>query len=187
MPPTEEIQSSLEGALRLARLDPAGMSCFNVSIEGFWRSFFAALITAPGYVILVADAYNTTGIPADLGLVVFVETLAYIANWLAFPLAAAGLTRLLGVSGRYVPLIVATNWSTVIQVAFLVACLLLATFSPFDIRTPLLTTALIVVLVYQWFVIRTSLQAGSGIALGLVVVDLIVSRLINMVADTLTG
>jgi hypothetical protein len=36
-------------------------------------------------------------------------------------------------------------------------------------------------------VIRTSLQAGGGIALGLVVIDLITSRLINMVADALTG
>lgn len=186
MPPPEEIRSSLEGAFRLARFDPAGMGGFNLTVEGFWRSFFAALIALPGYVILVSDTYSAGGMPADLGLVVFVEALAYCANWLAFPLIAALLTRLLGLGSRYVPLIVATNWSTVIQVTLLVGALLVATFAPFDIRTPLLTIALVLVLVYQWFVIRTALQAGGGIALGLVVIDLIVSRLINLGADMLT-
>jgi uncharacterized membrane protein YobD (UPF0266 family) len=186
MPSREEIKSALLGAADLARLDASGMGRFDLSIEGFWNSFFAAALAAPGYLILVLDAYATEGAPADLGLVFFVETIAYAANWIVFPLAAALLTRVLGLGARYVPLIVAGNWAAVLQVALLVVALAIGSLAPGDLRSPLLLAALAAVMVYQWFVIRTALQTSGGIALAFLVIDVLLSRLINLSADSFT-
>jgi hypothetical protein len=55
MPNQEEVLRSIYGAYRLAWLDRSGMSQLNLSVEGFWRSFFAAILVAPGYALLVAQ------------------------------------------------------------------------------------------------------------------------------------
>jgi hypothetical protein len=39
------------------------------------------------------------------------------------------------------------------------------------------------ILVYQWFVIRTALETTGGIALMLLLIDLIITSMINMGAD----
>ena len=55
MPDHEEVLHSLYGAYRLAFLDRSGMSHFNLSVDGFWRSFFAAVLVAPGFALLVVQ------------------------------------------------------------------------------------------------------------------------------------
>lgn len=53
MPKFSEIATALYGAYRLARLDPQGMQYFDLSIGGFWRSFFAAVLMAPFFALLI--------------------------------------------------------------------------------------------------------------------------------------
>ena len=42
IPTTREIVFGLYGAWRLAHLDRGGLGYFDASVEGFWKSFFAA-------------------------------------------------------------------------------------------------------------------------------------------------
>ena len=56
---------SIYGAYRLARLDAAGMSYFDTSVAGFWRSFFAAVIIAPFYAMLLAIRFPIIAADAD--------------------------------------------------------------------------------------------------------------------------
>jgi hypothetical protein len=185
MPDREEVYRSLYGALRLAFLDPSGLAHFNFSIEGFWRSFFAAVLVAPGFAILIAQKLLARAEPFDPGWATLVQLLAYGLSWAAFPLAAVALTRLLGVSQNYVPLIVALNWGAVLQVvAFLTAVLI-------GLALPGLLEGLIMLLVtggilfYQWFITRSALQTSGGIALMLVLIDLVLNSAINATADRL--
>ena len=67
MPPKQEIVASLYGAWRLMRLDPTGMTYFNLSADGFWRSFFAAVIVAPAYVLFVVVGLATAHCRQDNG------------------------------------------------------------------------------------------------------------------------
>jgi hypothetical protein len=53
MPSYAEIQRALQGAWLLARGDTRGMGLFDLSVEGFWRSFAAALLAAPAYVLVL--------------------------------------------------------------------------------------------------------------------------------------
>ena len=45
---------ALAGSLRLARGEPTGLSYFDRSLDGFWRSFRAAVICYPLYLLLLS-------------------------------------------------------------------------------------------------------------------------------------
>jgi hypothetical protein len=140
---------------------------------------------APAYVLVLLDQYRLAGWPDQPWATAFVEGLGYVIGWTAFPLAAIPLTRLLGLSERYVPLIVANNWSTVIQVALYTLVVILGLILPASMRTTALLTATLTILVYQWFVIRSALITTGGIAAALVVIDLLLSVTVSRVLDGL--
>jgi hypothetical protein len=181
MPDREEVLSALYGAYRLAWFDVSGMTLFNLTVEGFWRSFFAAVLVAPAYAVLVG--LRTPAAEVNIALVFLAESLGYVLAWCAFPLVALVLTRLLGLDRNYVALIVAHNWSAVPQTAAFVAVVLLGAILPEALSTLLVTLTTGAILVYQWFVIRTALQSSGGIALMLLLVDLVVTSLISAGAD----
>jgi hypothetical protein len=184
IPDQAEVVRSLYGAWRLAWLDPSGMGHFNLSVEGFWRSFFAAVLVAPGYALLVAqDLAAREEAVSPIGALL-VETLAYAAAVAAFPVAAIILTQLLGLSRNYVALIVAANWAAVIQMgAFLAAVALGFVLPPLGGLAVMLATGAI--LFYQWFVIRTTLDTTAGIAIAFVLVDVLLTGTISFAAESL--
>lgn len=183
MPDRGEVLSGLFGAYRLAWFDPSGMAHFNLTVEGFWRSFFAAVLVAPAYAILVGMQLAAETEEFNLALVFWVEAIAYVLAWAAFPLVAVVLTRLLGLDRNYVALIVAVNWTAVLQTGAFLAVVLLALVLPQGLGTLVVTLTTLAILVYQWFVIRTSLQTTGGVALMLLLVDLVITTMINAGAD----
>jgi len=183
MPPREEVVGSLWGAYLLARADPSGMTRFNLTFEGFWRSFFAAVLVAPGYAILVADKLMTRPEAVDPLWATLVEGLAYVASWAAFPLAAVIATRLLDLGHLYVALIVATNWAAAIQIVLFVLALILSLVLPGLLAGLVLAVVTVAILLYQWFVIRTALMTTGGVAFGLVLLDLVLNTIINVIAE----
>jgi hypothetical protein len=183
MPDREEVLSGLYGAYRLAYFDAAGMAHFNLTVEGFWRSFFAAVLVAPAYAILVGMQLAASAEEFNFALLLLTEGIGYVLAWCAFPLVAIVLTRLLGLDRNYVALIVAVNWSSVLQTGAFLAVVLLGVIMPQGLGTFLVTLTTLAILIYQWFVIRTSLQSTGGIALMLLLVDLVITSMINAGAD----
>jgi hypothetical protein len=182
MPDRAEVLSALYGAFRLVWFDASGMTYFNLTVEGFWRSFFAAILVAPAYAILVG-MQSAEAEDFNLALVFLTESIGYVLAWCAFPIVALVLTRMLGLDRNYVALIVAHNWSAVPQTAAFVAVVLLGVILPQGLGTLLVTLTTGAILVYQWFVIRTALQSSGGIALMLLLVDLVVTSMISAGAD----
>jgi len=80
------VTAALTGAWRLARLDPQGMRWFDLSERGFWRSFQAAVIAAPAYLLLLllyqAHAPESTDATSSLTL----QMLLFAVQWATFPL-----------------------------------------------------------------------------------------------------
>ena len=87
-----EIGPALYGAWRLAHLDPDGMRYFGSSVTGFWRSFRVAVLAAPLWIIILA--VSLAPLPATGGWfrLVVAQTIGYVIQWVAFPLAAFYLT-----------------------------------------------------------------------------------------------
>ena len=183
MPSYPYIVRSVQAALLLARGETRGMALLDLSVEGFWRSFSAALIVAPAYLLVLLDQYRLLGWPEHPWSTLVAEIASYLLGWVAFPLAAIPLTRLLGLSTRYVPLIIANNWSTVVQVGLYTTVVLVGIILPAELRTMALFAATLAVLAYQWFVIRTALATTGVIALGLVVIDVLLSITTSRILD----
>jgi len=183
VPGALEITRALYGAWRLARLDRNGMTWFEASVEGFWRSFFAFAIVAPGYAVLRIVEHNQIAIAAGAGRILVVEGTSYVVQIVAYPLLMLYLCRALERSERYVRFIVALNWSVVLQMALLVPATLLAAG---EAGLPgVRHLALIAVLFYQWFITRTALDVPGLVALGAVFIDLVISVIVGAMAYSL--
>jgi hypothetical protein len=183
MPDRKEVLSALYGAYRLAWFDGSGMAHFNLTVDGFWRSFFAAVLVAPAYALLVGMQLPVGAESFNLALAFLTESIGYALAWCAFPLVAIVLTRLLGLDRNYVALIVAINWTAVLQTGGFLAAVLLGMIFPEVLGNLLVTLIGGVILIYQWFVIRTALRSTGGIALMLLLVDLVITSIINAGAD----
>jgi biotin transporter BioY len=180
-----EIRRGLEGALAILRREPAAMAFFDLSFEGFLRSFSAALLAFPAYLVLVLHSLPDGPATLAFPLFLLVETGGYLAGWLAFPLAAALVLRAMGESRRFVPLVVANNWAALLQIHFLLAAVLLAAVLPQPTGAVLVTGATLAALAYQWLVVKTALEAPGQVAAGFVLLDVVASMLVNAGTDRL--
>src|ERR1044072_9647678 len=91
-----EVQLAVGGALKLARGDARGRVFFDLSIGGFWRSFRAAAICYPMYLILLAlRVTEAQWAGAGLGRILAVETVAFVISWAALPLVLQPVGRVL--------------------------------------------------------------------------------------------
>lgn len=187
MPTLREIVMSIYGAWRLARLDANGMSYFDISVEGVWRSFFAAVMIAPFYALMLAVRFPLTGGDVDPLLFVLAEGVAYVVSWVAYPVVLVSLTQAMGCRERFPAYLVAYNWSMILQNAlFLPIGILGATGAiPGDAASFLWLIALVAVLVYTWFIARTALALPPFTCVGIVVLDIALSFLVSAIADGL--
>jgi len=188
MPFSEELRSSIFGAWRIAHLDADAMRHFNLSIDGFWRSFAAAPLTAPAFLLIAALTRAAPGDEAmaePLGGYLLGRLLLFVVAWVAFPVVMIPVARLLNLSQTYVPFIIAWNWSQVlVVVVFLVASLLFASgLLPVGAATLVFMFAYVSVLFYQYLVTRLALDCPPLMAVGVVALDLVLSLLINAGAD----
>lgn len=184
MPDRQEIWSSIYGAFRLARFDESGLSHFNISVEGFWRSFFAAVLVAPGYVILASQGFVAGGESLSVWTLL-VHVGIYAASWMIFPLAAFFAMDMLKLGHRYTALIVAVNWASVIEISVMIAGLGLAMILPPDAANLLIVAIVMALVIYQWFVIRTALQSTGALAFAFVLFGLLISAMLEQLTGRL--
>ncbi len=184
-----ETAYALFGAYRLAHLDPSGLQHFNATVQGFWRSFLAALIVAPGYAILIG--LELGGAPdaasLDWGHIALVQAIAYVISWTAFPVAMHYLTSLIGRHEEYVGYIVAYNWAAVIQMGVMLPAAAVQAMIPGSAGGLIMLPVVIATAFYQWFIARTALRVGGGTAAGIVGFDFALSLLVAGIAATIRG
>jgi hypothetical protein len=185
-PPARDIAAALYGAYRLARFDVSGHKFFDISNAGFWRSFYAAVLIAPFYFVLLnLRLAEFSDVPAIRFFAL--ESIAYVIAWVAFPLLMASLVRQIKVDHNYIRFIVAYNWSAVLQNALFlpIEIFAMAGILPTDAANLLGLMALVTIVIYIWFVTRTALDVTGSMAAGIVGIDLIMSILINTIATGL--
>jgi hypothetical protein len=183
-----EVQLAVGGALRLAVGDRRGLGVFDVSIDGFWRSFRAGAICYPLYLLLLslrisALHWEASGVASILA----VETIAYVISWVAFPLVILPLARQLGRADRFLAFMVAYNWSQIPQTALVV---LVGLESATGLLPPSGAAfagflAAIATLVYEWYIARVALAVTGAQATLVVIIDLVLSTALGRVAEQL--
>lgn len=177
---------AIYGAWRLARGDAGGMAYFEDSVTGFWRSFWAAGIILPFYLLLIS--LRLAGSEVELNPLRYytAEMIAYVIAWTAFPVVMLSVAPALERKDHYIRYIVAYNWAAVLQNAVYMPLGLLhfAGVLPSDGATFLLLVALGVILMYTWFVTVTALEVNGAVAAALVAGDFVLSLFIDSLADT---
>jgi hypothetical protein len=183
-----EVRSALSGALRLAVGDRRGLRYFDVSIDGFWHSFRAAAICYPFYLFLLAlRVSHVQWQHFGIATIFIVETIAYVISWVIFPLVILPLCGVMRRDDRFLAFMVAYNWSQVPQTA-------LFTVIGLDGLTGLLPPAslpgaefiaAIVAMLYEWYIARVALAAGTAVAVLIVLIDLLLGTALSRVAEAL--
>jgi len=124
IPSVQEILSSLYGAWRLVLRDAEGMRWLTLTVPGFWNSFFGIVLVLP--IVLVVATLPGAGkevLEISYGMLAF-ET---VVAWTIRPFILLGLCYLLNRTQRFVALMIAWNWVSVMQtVIFTIAAMLIA-------------------------------------------------------------
>jgi len=176
IPSFDDIVRYVVGAGLLLKNDERGMAAFDVSLRGFLQSFAAALIVLPLFAFVHFVQSREIGVDATpMGVAI----LAYAVQWLAFPLTAAGLAKLMHREQHFVPYVVAANWASIIQIAVVAAAVLLGTLLSPAVAGLLLLLVTIGLLVYDFFIARIAFHTPGLDGGAVVIVQLLVSMLVQ--------
>jgi hypothetical protein len=181
-PSLTEISMALQGSIQLARLDAGGLKLFNRTPAGFWRSFFAAILTAPlrVYMVLLARQIPDT----DPLRVITVETISYVISWLIYPFAMLIVVDLIGRRERYFDYMVAYNWASIPQNVLQVLVITIAVASP-PLGGLLFLIVIVSLLVYQWFIARSALLISSTVAVALALFEFALGLALDRITQAL--
>jgi hypothetical protein len=189
----DEVNRSLKGTMALLHLRVEGLSAFDISERGFWRSFTAIGLTLPAYVVSVAFERLRLGLPGgrilDSLWLDAIVALAHVAGFLALPLAMIGVARRLHLTERYVPFVIVTNWISVIGLLVLSvpATLLLAGWATPPLASLFTLAFAFLVLRVQWFATKVTLGVSSGLAVAIVGFGIVLNLLVGSVTRILLG
>ncbi len=190
----DEVGRSLSGSLQLLNRDAQGLRRFSVSIEAFWRSFGAVVLTAPAFVTALAADRLRLGLPlqeglfADPGLVTLRLVLAGAA-WIAFPLLMMLVARRLGLGHRYIGFVIAYNWSAVFASAVLAfPTAMYVTGLASSAQSTLFAFAFaIIVFRLRWFLAKIALGISGRLAAVVATADLALYALFGALGAAVIG
>jgi hypothetical protein len=191
MPDRDEIVQSLTGAWRLFLDRPNAMRLFNVSVDGFWRSFAAIIFIVPAYALFaITERIEILGEPVvdpifSDGPFIANKVLTLLLDWVTLPILLAAFASLLGVARSYTAYVVARNWCAVLATApfGVVALLNLIGLLGNGPANLLSLVILVVVIRYNYMIARRALGAEMGLAIGVVIADFAISLLIIGAVD----
>lgn len=175
---SREIVNALYGAIRLMKFDVAGRSYFNYTVEGFWRSFVAAILAFPIFLALTfVHVWSFEGpIFQEVQLVV----LRYATGWLVYPLVVLVLVKVLNRTANYVAYIITINWLAVPQWALACAVGALGHATGPDIGNLLAVFLLMLLVYYDFFVTRIVLDLTTGRAAMVVLIGMLVAMVLDI-------
>jgi hypothetical protein len=175
---------SIDAAFDLVVRNPRAWEKFDLTAEGFYRSFAAFLIVAPMNIatdlivvqLAAAERLRQNKAAADatyyMSDAVF-STVALGLQWMLFPLAMLFLLRFLGYGQRYAALVIAHNWGSVVVWLFNMPAFLLfaAGIVTSDQAISLNLIVLGLTLYYRFYIAQTALDAPWTLAAGITMID----------------
>ncbi|MHA8046239.1 hypothetical protein AB3X21_06425 [Roseomonas mucosa] len=174
VPPALAVQivAGLRGAFLLARGKAAGIAFACLSPEGAARSFWAAALCLPVFVLLrlVNGAEGEVGTDPLRFLVA--ELSGFVCSWTGYALASYWLAARAGLLARWPRFIAAWNWANTVQYAVL---LVLLPVPPGMVATWLGIATFGYAMWLEWFVAREALGVNGFQAATFVALDLAIS------------
>lgn len=188
LPPVPVVRRSLAASWELFRGREEGMRDLDVSLEGFWRSFAVIVLLLPLNAILVLAEMRLLERTGEVTAETFPFTAFALAkfaglavDWVAFPILLALFAGWLQVTRTYVPYVVARNWAAplALSLSAIPAILFAAGMIGEEIAVIVFLVVLVVVLRFHYLILRIALKVEPGLALALVIADLVLSIMIS--------
>ena len=176
--------AALTGAFALAMGRDDAFEHFDLTAEGFWRSFAAVVVIAP--LNVYADRVQAVTVcllqgldPAPFSPALSVLTL--LVGWIAWPVVVALLTFRTRFSPVFARYITVYNWTSLPVFVVMVIPLVALDLGLIGLQVATVTEALLftAALWYRWQVARLALGAPALVALGLVGGDVVLSLAIT--------
>lgn len=192
----DEIRRSLSASWGLFLGRAESMQGFDLSLSGFWRSFLVIVLLVPPFLIaILAERKLILANPefphAEFNDAIYLvsQSIGFGLDWVILPVLLAFLARPLNLGQAYVPFIVARNWTTLIAVIPYTVPALLYAVGIISASAMLLLSfvAMLVVIRYRYMVARIALDATVGLAIGIVMLDFLISLVIGTAITRLTG
>ncbi|MGP2490870.1 transporter [Mesorhizobium sp. PUT5] len=178
----EETQASLTGAWRLMLGKADGLRLLDLSADGFWNSFFAIAVAAPALVVGWVGIANEIGDPdavsGRFGLVLRLAAVD-LGSWVLPLVALALVAPRVGLGGRLVHYVVASNWASAIIAWLMLPAALVRLFAPAGDQVSAAVSLLLflVSMVLTWrmtnAVIARGPAMGSAVFTGMFVASLV--------------
>lgn len=191
----DEVHRSVRGTMELLNRRVEGLKAFDMSETGFWRSFAAIWLTIPAYVVSLAfermrlgllqpDGHLLDRISLDVAV-----ALAHVASFVALPVAMIWIARRLGLTQRYAPFVIVTNWITVLglMVLSVPGLLLVLGWATAQLATFFTLAFAIVIVRLHWFATRVTLGVSGGLAAAVVSLGLTLHYAIGSVLHTVVS
>ncbi len=167
--------SGLRGALLLARGRADGLDWLPADMAGAARSFRAAAVALPLFLVLLAVGTGPGGPPLSARVLVL-QVLGYAIAWAGYAVLSHRLVTALGKAARWPRFIAAWNWVNVVQYLLLLAGTLPALAGAPNWLAA--TTALAAqgwALWLEWYAIRLALDTTGPLAAAVMAPDILLS------------
>ena len=180
---TREAAGALYGIWRIARCDENAFTFFNASEDGFWRSFTAAFLLAPLQAAYEVSIYLGMDEPPPALRMAVVESLEYIILWVLYPLTLFYVVHMLDRQIAFFRYIVAYNWFQLGVGMVIMPWIILAGFGllPVSVADFIVTMSFVVYSFYAAFIARAGLFVAVGTAIGVVLIDLLLTLVVSQV------
>jgi hypothetical protein len=187
-PSGAEIRAAIKGLGLLLRGDERALLCYDLSLDGFWRSFWLPLALLVVYaVVMRPTADELAAFDGEHTVFTLVQALKFLLGWMAYFALIAGISRIFGLGERFGIFVILYNWAQAITTAATLPILAGATWGvlPASILTGWSTALL---LAWLYIVVRIGRHGLGGtlpLALAISSLDLLVTLAAHRLVDLL--
>jgi len=179
------MQEIIRAAMRvwgILKFDPIAAQGFENSLAGFGRSFLAAFLGLPIYLLAISNTVGMFNPKMPILSLVLILVLYQAIEWLLWPNIMVGFSRWLDAKKYYFRYISAYNWLSLavmslalplqyaVQAGISGGQLMMVAFGIF-----------IMTAVYQWFLAKHALQISGRYAVGLVMMNLMAKMVMGQI------
>lgn len=184
--------AAIAGAVELFLGRRDGLRRFDLSVDGFWHSFSAALYGVPFFLCLMAGDWavlSAIAEPPTLSAVILSRIADFTLDFLFLPIVLALLAKRLGITRSYTGFVIARNWSTLVMLAPQAVISLLLGFRWLDQDLAALLSLVVagVMLAYEYRIARWTLGWDGAAAAGLVAADVVSGLVLVSLVNGLFG
>lgn len=183
IPSRQEIAYRVYGAWRLARFDAKGAQYFDTAPDAALRSFFAAVLVAPAFLVTLLLLRNEAP-PADPLAIGLVILLCYSLLWTVYPVIVYRVCQAIDREQAFFRYLCADNWASIIGFHFQLAVLLLIVGGVVPAALAPLVELIMraCLLAYSWFIVRSCLDVSGAAAAAFVALQFAVVLFIQIIA-----